>query len=434
MRNLLKAVSAMIAGSGAQLVANALAGFLATAWLPVAERGVMILALSASAIVSLLASAGIGNTLRARLPRVECAEAVELRRAFTTAGLIAIAVSAVIGGLAALLLQGTDPRMAAPALIAAVALATSSQVGIALLTDARFAGSRYAAGARWAAASAVAGLVALGIALALCAGFEITPTAALLVGAQYAAVAAVAVVSGIIAFRDGDLVSGRTSGARVSRLFLAGVSTLVLPLAIVVIARSDRLILGAVTSATVVAVYGLAATYAEVIRVVPTAIAQLAPARVAGGGGLRSVVGLGLLSVAGTAVTAGIVGLAATWLTVPFFGTPYADAVAITWLLLPGEVFYALVVLANLVLIGGEWNRAATLVGLLSVPLALALYSVGALLGGAEGLAVARDLVLAVMAIAGSIAVWVVFRRYRPGVTAPARGLPTPATPPAPTG
>ncbi|MGG1909158.1 hypothetical protein AB1285_18895 [Microbacterium sp. NRRL B-14842] len=38
--------------------------------------------------------------------------------------------------------------------------------------------------------------------------------------------------------------------------------------------------------------------------------------------------------------------------------------------------------LANLVLIGGEWNRAATLVGLSSVPVALVLYSVGAMLGG----------------------------------------------------
>ncbi|MGG1909157.1 hypothetical protein AB1285_18890 [Microbacterium sp. NRRL B-14842] len=92
------------------------------------------------------------------------------------------------------------------------------------------------------------------------------------------------VVSVVFAFRDGDLMSGWASALRVSRLFVAGVSTLVLPLAIVVIARSDRLILGAVTSATVVAVYGLAATYAEVIRVVPTAVAQLAPARVAGGG------------------------------------------------------------------------------------------------------------------------------------------------------
>ncbi|MEV7578640.1 MULTISPECIES: lipopolysaccharide biosynthesis protein [unclassified Microbacterium] len=433
MRNLVKAVSAMIAGSGAQLAANALAGFLATAWLPVAERGLMILALSASAIVSLLVSAGIGNTLRARLPRANHEEAVELRRAFTTAGLIVIVVSAVVGGGAAVLLQGTDARMATAPIIAAVALATSSQVGIALLTDARFAGMRYAAGARWAAGSAVAGLLSLGLALALCAGGGITPTAALLVAAQYGAVAVVAVVSVVFAFRDGDLMSGWASALRVSRLFVAGVSTLVLPLAIVVIARSDRLILGAVTSATVVAVYGLAATYAEVIRVVPTAVAQLAPARVAGGGGSRSVAGLAVLSVLATAVTAAVVGLAATWLTVPLFGTPYTDAVAITWLLLPGEVFYALVVLANLVLIGGEWNRAATLVGLSSVPVALVLYSVGAMLGGAEGLAVARDLVLAVMAIAGGIAVYVVFRRRRPGLTAPEQGRPMPVNPPAPT-
>ncbi|PMC06596.1 hypothetical protein CJ226_01255 [Microbacterium sp. UMB0228] len=227
---------------------------------------------------------------------------------------------------------------------------------------------------------------------------------------------------------------GWASGLRVSRLFLAGASTLVLPLAIVVIARSDRLVLGAVTSATVVAVYGLAATYAEIIRIVPTAIAQLAPARVAEGGGLRSMARLAVLSVLATAVTATVVGLAATWLTVPLFGTPYADAVTITWLLLPGEVFYALIVLANLVLIGGEWNRAATLVGLSSVPLALALYSVGATLAGAEGLAVARDLVLAVMAIAGGVAVCVVFRPRRRGLTAPEPERPMPVNPPAPSG
>lgn len=435
MRRVLKSVSAMIAGSGAQLAANALAGFLATAWLPVPERGLMILVLSAAAIVALLTSAGIGNTLRARLPRADDAEAAELRRAFTVAGTIILLVSIAVGGVTAVVLQGLDARMATPQIVAAVALATSSQVAVALLTDARFASTRFSSGARWAAASAVGGLAAMALALVVCAWVGTTPSAALLIVVQYGAVAAIAVVSAARALRSGDLVRGRAASGHVRRLFIAGLSTLVLPLAIVVVARSDRLVLGAVTSATVVAVYGLAATYAEVIRVIPTAIAQLAPARVAHGGGHRSVAALAALSGVATAVTAVVVGLAATWFTVPLFGPPYEDAIRLTWLLLPGEVFYAIVVLTNLVLIGGEWNRAATAIGLGAVPLALLLYWAGATLAGAEGMALARNAVLGIMAIAGAVAVAVALHRRRAAaLSARAPERPMPESPPAPIG
>lgn len=421
MRAVLRSVSMMVLGSGTQLLVNALAGLLSTAWLPVSERGLMILILSAAAIVALLSGAGMGNVLRARLPLVEDEDegAERLVVAFTRAGALLVALSAVLAVLVSYGLAGVDARMATPGVAAAMAVATAAQVSVTLLVDARFARARFAQGARWAAAAALTGLVTMSAAagVAMAAGAE--SSAVLLTTCQFGGVAAVAVLSAVAAFRNGTLRTRRTEHGEhaehgdTARLLGAGIATMALPLALVLITRGDRLVLGAHGSLAAVAVYGLAATYCEMLRIVPTAVGQLAVPRIAAGGGLRAVARLAGLSLLLTVSAAAVLYVAVAFLTVPLFGPAYADAVALTLLLIPGEIMYALVVLANLTLIGGQWSRAATIAGVVSLPVAFVLFTGAASAGGGAGLAVARGVVFLLMAAGLSVIVSWCLRRRR---------------------
>lgn len=413
MKGVIKSVSVMVMGSGAQLAANALAGFLATAWLPVPQRGLMILILSATAILALLCSAGLGNTFRARLPRLDEAGALDLRGAYATAAAIAVTAGVVVGVGVSISLQGIDSRMATIPVIAVVALATATQLATALLTDARFAGGRFSSGSRWSALGALAGVAGLALVNFICRMVGSEPTAVLMIAGQYGAISLIVIASLLFAIRSGDFRYARAPWSDVGVLVRSGIATMVLPLAIVIITRSDRLVLGAVTSASVVAVYGLAATYGEMLRIVPTAVAQLSTTRVARGGGLASISGLALLSIASTTVLAGGVVLVAWLVTVPLFGSEYAAAVPLTLLMVPGEILYAVIVLANLTLIGGQWSRVSVVIGGLTVPVAIALYWWGAVYGNAEGLAIGRNITFLIMAIAVSVAVCVCFARAR---------------------
>ena len=179
-------------------------------------------------------------------------------------------------------------------------------------------------------------------AVATAAGVE--SSAVLLTTCQFGGVAAVALLSTVAAFRNGTLLvraertghtestghtqsTGRRERGDTVRLLGAGIATMALPLALVLITRGDRLVLGAHGALAAVAVYGLAATYCEMLRIVPTAVGQLAVPRVAQGGGLRAVARLAGLSLLLTVGAAAVLYAAVASLTVPLFGPAYADAV-----------------------------------------------------------------------------------------------------------
>lgn len=413
MKAVLKSVSVMVLGSGTQLAANALAGMLATVWLPVGERGLMILILSAAAIVALFSGAGIGNVLRARLPRMQRSDADGLVASFTGTGALVVVLSAVLGAGVSYALVGVDGRMATPAVAATMALAVAAQVATNLLTDARFARNQFSPGARWAAVSALAGVATMSMAFLAVAAAGAEGTAVLLTACQFGGVALVATLSATAALRAGALRGGRGDRGAGIRMLGAGIATMALPLALVLITRGDRLVLGANGTLAAVAVYGLAATYCEMLRIIPTAVGQLALPRVAAGGGVRTVARLAGLSLVLTTTAAAVLYAAVALLTVPFFGAEYAEAVPLTLLLIPGEILYALVVLANLVLIGGQWSTMATAAGVASLPVAFVLFWWGAEAGGGAGLAIARSAVFLLMAVGLAVIVVRCLRRAR---------------------
>lgn len=416
MSGALKSIAALVMGSGAQLASNALAGFLATAWLPVSQRGLMILILSLTAILGLIVSAGLGNTLRAQVPRLVGADALAIKDAYATAAgtVLLIGVAMCVG--ASIALQAIDVRMASIPVIAVVVLATIAQVATVLLTDARFAGGHFTAASRWAALSAFAGVAGLVGVKHVCAVAGVETSAVTLIAVQYGAIALVLAASVPSAIRSGDVRFKRWRGRGARTLLRAGIATMALPLAIVLITRSDRLMLGAATTASTVAVYGLAATYCEVLRIVPTAIAQLSTARVASGGDISSVSRLAILSVASTTVLGALLFAVVSFATVPLFGDEYANAVSLTLLMLPGEIFYALIVLGNLILIGGQWSRVSTIIGVSTTPLSLLIYGWGAHIGAGEGLAIARNLAFLLMAGAVVVAACICLAKVRSSV------------------
>src|SRR5690606_16377412 len=144
---------------------------------------------------------GIGNTLRARLPRSGGPDASGLVRTFTVTGAWVVGAGASIGFAGSIALEGVDSRLGAPHVAAVVALAVMAQIANSLLTDARFARGLYASGARWSAAGALAGVGGLVVSNIVCNTMGVLPSATLLTGSQYSAMVLVIGASAWFAFR-----------------------------------------------------------------------------------------------------------------------------------------------------------------------------------------------------------------------------------------
>jgi O-antigen/teichoic acid export membrane protein len=267
------------------------------------------------------------------------------------------------------------------------------QVLLMLVTDARFALGHFMAGARWAAGVAAAGLA--GVCVALAAGGD----AALVVALQAGFQGGILICTVLAATRARALVWARPSLARVGILLVEGLRSLVLPLAIVVVSRFDRLVLAVYDTTSAVAVYALAATFVEVARLAPIAIGQLTTREVATGAAWHHVRGRMFLAVACAAV-GGAVLIVVSFIAVPmWFGPAYAEAPAVAVVLVGSEVISAIVLVGNLAIIGGGWSAQAIRVGIIAIVIAIPAYALGAVLGGMLGVAYARLVVFGVLAV-----------------------------------
>jgi len=397
VRSALRSVGSLLIGSGLQVAANAIAAILATLWLPPAERGIMVLGTTVASIVSLLAGLGVGNAYRGRHPRLSSEDARAFSREFTAALALCVVLGGVSGAVASWVLSlVTESALGTAPIIAAVALASSVQVAQLLLTEARFALGEFVAGSRWSALGSVAGLGSLCIAAAMGTG------PAGYIFAQSLGSGIVVLLGARGAFIAGALRWGRSSPGGVAALTLRGVKSMGLPLGIVLISRADRIILASATSAKVIAVYALAATISEVLRLVPTAVGQLTTRHVATGQGWSIVRRHQLISLLVCAVTGSLIFVAAALLIPEVFGAQYSQATQFLAILLVGEVFYSILVISNRGLIGGEWSNIATLLGGWAVFAALPLYFAGSFLWGAVGCAVARVAVFVVISLFAS--------------------------------
>jgi O-antigen/teichoic acid export membrane protein len=98
--------------------------------------------------------------------------------------------------------------------------------------------------------------------------------------------------------------------------------------------RGDRLILGAFAGAASVGVYGVAATFTEMIWLIPSAVAQVAFRRASISNGVEAGRKVRRLTMALTFLLAGVLAITSSRLIDVLLGQQYASAVPLTYILL----------------------------------------------------------------------------------------------------
>lgn len=377
------AVAALVVAAAAQSGAAALAALIATNVLPVAERGVMVIALTVPALLAPVVSLGIGAALRGLLP----GEPPGAGRASLIASYTRLAAGTVLAGAALIALAViasstfTEAALrAAPMVAGAVLLGVASLLSLQV-TEAWFSAGLFRLGAWWAAAGAIGGLIALAVVAAT------DPSAGSLLSAQGGATLAIGFAGAGHALSRGVLGRGPGTPRWRSLLLARGARSLGVPLGGAVIVRADRLVLAAFAGPRVVAVYALAATVAEAVRLVPLAAAQLVTNDIAAGRGatsLRRPVAVGL---AGAAAVGVIAWAAMSAWCVAIFGEAYADAVRLLAILLLAEVGFTLFVFAERALVGFGWTAQASIACVVGGLAAVPAYALGSSVGGADGAA-----------------------------------------------
>lgn len=374
-------VARLASGSAAQAAASAGVAVVSTLWLSPHERGVMVVAATVPALVSVVATLGVGNAYRARRPTATPTTAIAFAQTYSVlvAGTAAIgAAASIVLGLAAA--AATLPELGSVEILAAMALVGAALCVMSTLTDAWFAAGRFGEGARWAAGSAVAGLAtALTLHPTSAAGFLF---------AQFVAMGAVMGASLVPLSRAGLLGQPRIDRGLLSSFVRQGTPSLGVLAGTTVMMRADRIVLAGFVPPAAVAAYALASTVSEVVRLVPTALGQIALHRGAKDpdAGVRDLSRRSLVLVAAAA----LIVLPVAALTIPrVFGAAYSSSPGLLLVMVAGEFFFGSYLVAAMFLLGqGTARRIATL-ALIGAVGCVPMYIAGSAIGGAVGCACA---------------------------------------------
>lgn len=398
----LRAVVSLMSGGVFQIAANAGAALIATKLLPAEERGIMVLCLTVVALVSVVCAGGTGNVLRSMWSKLPSREQKGLAAVYGTASMWSAAAAMVIALAVTLVLAYfITPDLASPGLLLATAVGAASQVLLLQVSEAFFAAGRFKEGSAWAALSAVTGLVGV-VAVGLT-----MPTAEAMTGVQAVGTLAVELIAIWALKSTGTFAVAR--GVRfgeVVQFIRQGLLTMGLPIGFALITRIDRLILGFFIAPSVLAVYALAVTLAEGIRLAPTAISQLATHSAAEGNGWSSSWKLQKYAIAASILAAVGLTVGVYFLAVPVFGQEFAATPLFVLIVSVAEIGYSLLVVSTRGMIGAGWLRDASTITGLSGFLSVAAYLVGSLFFGVIGCCVARVFVM----LGGGIWAATVFR------------------------
>jgi O-antigen/teichoic acid export membrane protein len=376
-----RTVATLSVASTVQAGANTLAALWATRVLGPGPRGVMVIALTVATTCALLGGVGAGSAYRSELAQ---AEPDRRERLASSYGLVALAgslLAAVIAVAAGVGSAGiVDPALGSPGVLTAIALATIAQTVAGLTTEAWFADGRFRPAGGWAALSALAGL------LALLAVSMVRPGPAGMLAAQAGAGLAASAFSVRGLLRVGALA--RPGFGCVRQLVARGWPALGFGVGITLALRVDRYLLGVFVGPVAVTVYSLAATLAEVPRMLPQAFGQLLSRRIAEGQGVspdRPVAAAGVAVV----LSATVLGVF-SWYAIPaLFGPELTAARQYLVLLLVAEVLFTPFTVAAKGLVGGGWTATIGLVGCLGSVVAVGSFCLFALPFGLWGACVA---------------------------------------------
>lgn len=405
-------VAALLVGSGSQALANAVAALLATRLLAVETRGIMVVCVTLAAIVGLVMSLGTGTALRSLRPQSTVAGMDGLLSAYAWCSLVSLPCASATAAVAYVLMSVVSPSLQAgwtPALAAAAAalpIVMNTQI-----TEAWFAAGHYRRGSWLASAAAL-----LGLGLMLCAAI-VQPTFLSLIVAQALGGTLVGVASAAWATWVGCLRWRRPQVEAVLPLLRRGAGSLGMPIGLAVITRSDRLILAAVVSPSAAAVYALASTLSEGLRLIPAAIAQIVTHDVANGLGAPAVARGQKQSLISLSLISGPLVGAAFLLIEPVFGSEYAAASVLLAILVLAELGFAVFWIALRGLVGGGWSAALSILGTATACVAVPIYWLAATNWSGLGCAVATVIIYVLAGAAGN---WILRRHLsrRPVVPA----------------
>ncbi|MGR6318410.1 oligosaccharide flippase family protein [Micromonospora soli] len=384
-RNRTRAVAMLTGASALTAAANSAGAMAATVALGADERGAMVLVLTISGVVAMIAPLGTGIALRAQLPRVddEAARGSLLGSyLWLTLGLAALGAALAVVAVR-VSAPAIDAGLADPRLLVAVAVSTLAQVLLWQSNELFYAVAEFRQGATWNLASVVAGLAGLLVAIAISA------QAWLLLLLQGTGVLA-AMVARLRPLRRRGLIRPVAPSGQVLRaLFRQGVPSLGLNIGIVLAQRADRYILGVVAGTTAVGIYSLGATMSGMAGLIPLAIGQVS-LNDAATAGARFWPGRHIVWALGGATLSSIAIALGGWLLlVPVFGEDFAPARHLLFPLLVAEICLAPYWVAGRALLGGGWSRTAAVIGAASAVGAAALYGFAIPIWGMTGAALA---------------------------------------------
>lgn len=380
-------VASTASGSVLQALLSALAALVSTALLPLQDRGHYVLiwtVLALSAPVSALGSSVGFRRRRSRTTDPGSLERRYLRVSFLAAGLHALWAPPV----AWLATKGEVPDNLS-VWIATGMLAFGQTLSWQFI-ELWFGRHRFKHASMYAV---------------LNAGCTMTGAAWALVSANLAGVLwAHAVASTLLQFvqllhiRKG-MPSASLQGVPAESLVRLGLPSVVMTLGMLVAFRVDRFILGWFSGAEAVAVYALAASFAEMPRFLAAAIGQLENSKAAATDErlpLRGAMTVALGLTAAGALGAAIAGLVAIrW----FLPVAYTESVVPMVLLLVAEIVLVPYSLIYRVILGGGRLKMTAWLGLAAMVVSVVAYAVGAHMSDARGVALASIFAYAAVSV-----------------------------------
>ncbi len=353
-QSLVPASGTLFVAKSLATVAMALSAVVAARSLGPAGRGILALQITVTSLTALLIT--LGTTISCRTALVEKSDRVILS---DYVGLSM--VLALFAGLVSFLVASVVLPIAGVDLVTADAVAVALH-GVGLLAGSAALNALYAYGHfRVAAALEVGlGLVALGL---TCLAAQMATTSVRAYVGALALAQLLPVLGALARLRaNGHAISPRCSGRSWRRLIRSGLPAMGLAVSQSAAYRFDRYLVGIFLTPTAVGLYSVAATFAELLRLVPTSIGQVLLHRVATAGSSASQVAQSykkalLLSAAPVAAFL-VIGDS---LLVLVFGDAYAPSATPFRILVIGEIAVASFLLDSSVLAGRNVAAGASL-------------------------------------------------------------------------
>ncbi|MCZ4541779.1 hypothetical protein O4162_16740 [Dietzia maris] len=370
----------LLGGNLGQAALNAVAALLIARWLVPDDRGIYVTIVAVASLVGMVAGLGSGIGFRVYFGRGE--NSAGMRGSYAILSLALSVASALMAGLLVALwyvtLGGGEIVIG---YVVGGALAGSSICFQMQCSEAWFASGEFGAGVKWP----VFGSVLAVVGILLMSTVSSAGWAMLIV--QMIGNLIASAFSFVVLLNRGFLGLLGFSKMEGLKLVRYGMKTLPWSIGLLLISRLDRIVLGIFVSPATVSSYALAVTFAEFLRMVPTAVAQFSLNDSVQGidsAVLRRQAKLSVLAV----VVAGFFGLGAMYILVDLLLHPdYRAAVGLAAILLVGEIGMVFFFVGSKALqasgAAGFPSRVSLTGGCLSIP----VFLIAGFLGGATGVA-----------------------------------------------